>query len=437
MALLYVGFVDFVNELGFGAAIVQRSDLNAEDLDSLFWFGFGTSACLYLLTLVVAPAVAGLFNQPDLVPLLRFLGLSLLLTGLRTVPWNLLTRAVDFKRRSLAELLGNVAGAVVTLSLAASGFGVWALAVGTLVPNVVMTAQVFRETRWWPGSRMTFRGIRRNLSFSAAVAASRGVWYLHESSDKFVVGKFLGDHALGLYTLAARLSADLPGRLTQIINQVAFPAYARLQGDPERLARYFLISVRLTSTAVFPVSLGLFLVADDLLPVVLTAKWAGMLVPLRIICLGAVIRTIHSLAAPAVLAKGYSAMNLRYNLACLLILPPSYWVGSRFGLTGVSLVWVTVFPCLAGYWLARARGIIGYRWIELARALGPAVSASAVMVTAVLGLKSLLGGATTTARLVGCVGFGAVLYLAITVGLQRGFHANLLRLLRREAPPAA
>src|SRR5437867_7396241 len=74
MALMYVGVVDFLNDLGFGAVIVQKKELAAEDLDTLFWFSNAVGVLCAVVTFFGAPLVASFFKQPALVPLLRFMG---------------------------------------------------------------------------------------------------------------------------------------------------------------------------------------------------------------------------------------------------------------------------------------------------------------------------------------------------------------------------
>lgn len=383
MALLVIGLVDFINELGFGAAIVQRKEIEAEDLNTLFWFGLGTSLLLYGLTMVASPWIAQFFNQPKLTALLRLMGVYFLITALRSVPWNMLTREVDFKRRSIAEMIGNLAGAIVTVVLAYNGWGVWALAWGMLTPNTVMTMQVFAQTGWRPQWRFNRACLKRHLGFSLNVVGSRVAWYLQDNSATFIIGKFLGDQALGFYTLATRIGMELSGRVLSIINQVAFPLYSRLQDDPHRLKGCFLNSMQLVSAVLFPISAGLFLVADDLLPLLLTSKWSPMILPVKILCWAGLLKTIETLGWPAVLAKGKAGVVMKFNVACVVILPLSFWIGTHWGLSAVCYVWLTVFPLLVAYWLIITKPIIGFSWGEFANTLRPSALSMIAMLTVV------------------------------------------------------
>jgi O-antigen/teichoic acid export membrane protein len=437
MALVYLGLVDFLNELGFGAAIVQRSDLDHRDLDTLFWFGLASGVTLYLATVAFAPAVGGFFGQPRVAELLVFLGLSLVLTGLRTVPWNLLTRAVDFRRRSVVEVTANLAGSLVTIGLALQGFGVWALALGYLLPQLVMTLGAFVQTGWRPRGRPRLASLRRHVAYSAGVAGTRFAWYLNEAADRLIVGRMLGERALGVYTLAIRIGAEMPARLVQVLNQVAFPAYSRLQDDPARASRYFLTSVRLVALVLFPTSLGLAVVAPELVPLLLTDRWSDLVQPLQLVSVGALLRTLQSLAGPLVLARGHSWLALRFNLLCLAVLVPAYVVGARAGLVGVCLAWVTAYPLLTLRWVFETRPIIGYSWRELWEALRAAVLGSGFMLGALAGARVALHSVGPLPRLAGCIGAGALAYVMALHLVEPGLPRELRRKLRPSGAASA
>ena len=107
-AVLVTGLIDLINELGLGAAIVQRRDLTDEALETVFWFSMACSVVVYGFVWLVAPWIAAFFGQPQLVPVLRVITLTFPIGSLRIIPWNLLTKRVDFKHRSLAEVAGEI-----------------------------------------------------------------------------------------------------------------------------------------------------------------------------------------------------------------------------------------------------------------------------------------------------------------------------------------
>jgi len=429
MALVYTGLVEFLNELGLGAAIVQKKEIRDEDLDTLFWFGLGISAAIYGLTILVAPLIGAFFAQPQLAAILRVLGLMFLITNVRLVPWNLLTRAMDFKRRSLAETSGNLIGVILTLVLAYRGLGVWSLVIGMLTRETLVAVLVYHQTGWLPRARFTSLSLRQTLTFSLNLSGARVAWYIYDNSDRLLVGKFLGDQVLGYYTMAIRLTTELASRVLAIINQVAFPLYSRLQDDLERLKRYFLISIQMTCIVIFPLLAGLSLVSGDLVPLLFKEKWTPMVPAVNILSWAAMVIMIHSLAAPIVLARGQPSLLLRFNLLSLAILPAAFFVATKYGLTGVCLVWLLVFPLLALLWFSWAKKCIGFRWVEVWHAARPG-SISTMAMTAVLILceMTVLRPADPLLRMaieiaLGVVAYAGCLFVFFPQPLRQMHHA--------------
>jgi O-antigen/teichoic acid export membrane protein len=378
-AALIAGFTDLVAELGLGAAIVQRRDLDETDLETVFWLSLGLAGVVYGAAWLSAPAVAGFFSQPQLIDVLRVSMLTFLISSLRVISWSLLTKHVDFKRRSIAETIGTIAGSVTTLALAWAGRGVWALVFGQIVRQSVLTLACMLLRPWRPRGRFSRAGAGRVLGFGARTSGGRVAWYLYSNADYLVVGKLLGQQALGFYTLVFEFAMLPADRISSVVNQVAFPVYAQLQDRPEPFKRYFLTTMTLISIVTCPIMLGLWSVADIAVPALLTPTWQPIVGPLQIMCVLGMVMSISSLIAPAVNAKGRPGLVLRFNLICLAVMPAGFVVGSRYGLAGVCWAWVILFPAVAAIWFRMTRPLIGYTWGELAAALLPAAAAAASM----------------------------------------------------------
>lgn len=413
MALLYIGLIEFLNEMGLGTAIVQCKDITTEQLHSLFWFSNAVGLFFFGLTLTLAPLVAKFFNQPLLTHLLWLVGLIHVITSLQQVPWNLLTRDVDFKRRAVSETSGSLIAGVITVVLAWQGWGVWALAWGLLSRNIITMLMAFLQTGWRPEFMFNWVTLKPLLRFSMTVITGRAVYYAHSNSPVLIIGKWLGDQALGYYTLSVRLTTEISERVLAVINQVSFPVYSRIQDQSERLKQSYLTSVEVVCACVFPLLGGLILVADDAIPLLLGSKWVPMIGPFKFLAVSGWFGTLFSLSGPAALAKSGPRPSLRINLLLLAVLPASFLLGAKQGLVGLCWVWVTVYPALVMFWISRHKRLIGYQWSEFWNALRPAVAGTVVMMMAVVGIRvSFLSGAGLLSSLVVTVVLGTLVYAA-------------------------
>ena len=420
-AMLVTDLPEMIAELGLGAAIIQKRDLDDAELETLFWLSMASAVGMYAIVWLAAPAISVFFNQSQLTAVLRVSMVAFVISSARIVSWNLLTKRIDFKRRSLAEGAATISASLVTLAAAYRGWGAWALVAGLIVRHAGMTIACYWMLPWWPRGRFRREAVRKVLGFSARASGGRIAWYFASNADFLIVGKLLGQEALGLYSMVFQLATLPADRITTVIQQVTYPVYARLQDQPDSFKRFFLKTVTLLTIVSFPLMMGLLAVADVAVPALLKEKWQAMVVPLQIMCGMGMVLSVTALVAPAVLAKGQPGLNLRYYLFCLVVLPPGFLVGSYFGLAGVCWAWMLLFPCIALWWFRRARTPIGYGWAELISALTPAVVSTVVMGMAVLVARFATGSISVPLwRLVILIAVGLAGYgLALTVGFRR------------------
>lgn len=431
MALLYIGLVEFLNEMGLGRAIINKKDLSNEQLYSLFWFTNGVGLFFLGVTYLIAPLIAMFFNQPLLTHLLWFIGLIHVISSMQQIPWNLLTRDIDFKRRSISEATSNFLSGMLTIVLAFKGWGVWSLAWGFLTRNVLTMIMVFFQTGWRPKCVFDWGAVKPLLGFSVNVMGGQLLWYANGHSPLLVIGKILGDHALGYYTLAVRLTTDLSDRVMAVVNQVSFPVYSKMQDQGDRLKLSLLASLELVCACIFPFLGGLILVADDIIPLLLGPNWVPMIVPFKILAASGLFSTLDSLLGPPVLAKGGPLPFMHMSVLYLAVLPACYVVGAQFGLERVCLVSVSIYPVLVLVWLLRARDIIDFKWSELWRAVSPAVLGVCIMLPVIAVIKiELLSDWPPVLRLIVTVLLGFLVYGSIFMMTLSRPIGDLIRSIR-------
>src|SRR5262245_3239589 len=206
MASVFIGVIDLINEVGIEAAIVQKEDLDDEDLHSIFWVSIFSGLCLYILVFFLAPTLAALVNNGELTNVLRTLALTFIIGSFRCIPLSLITKKLEFDTRSIAESFSVITGGVASIILALVGDGVWSLVFVALCLNLVLTVSVFYFAHLTPKPICSLAKIKRILNFSISVVGSSVLWYFYSNFDSFIIGKLLGDKLLGYYSVALTLS---------------------------------------------------------------------------------------------------------------------------------------------------------------------------------------------------------------------------------------
>ena len=276
------------------------------------------------------------------------------------------------------------------------------------------------------------------MTFSSDILVGRLAWYAYSNADFLVAGRILGRAALGLYELGWML-ANIPiDRITALVTQVTPSVFSAVQRDHAALRRYLLGISEGLALITFPASLGIALVAPDLVLLTLGDKWHGAIAPLQLLALSTAFRAVTPLLPQVLNAVGETRLAMRYGVVCALVLPPGfYFLGKQWGTVGIALVWVCVFPILVLPAYRRVLETIELPIREYLRALWPAASASLLMAAAVLAVKLTAGAHMSRGVSFGAqVVAGAVVYTLTCLTLHGERVASFLRALRAmRAPP--
>lgn len=442
MATVFVAFLAMLSELGLGAAVVQRAEIADADLRGVFGAVLAMNAGLALALVLGAPAIGAFYGEPKVVPVLRVLAAGFLVNAFAVIPDAILQRRMEFRARSLTDLASTVAGSLVTLGLALAGFGVWALVAGSLATNLLKTIaiNVLARTLRWPSFGV--RNIRTLLSFGGTLTAVQFLWFFFTQIDMVIAGRWLGNELAGFYAVAAHL-ASLPNqRIAGIVNQVAFPMFARIQHDVDAVGRHVLYGVRILCIAVFPMLWGIAVVAPELVAAVFGAKWEPAVLPLQVLGLVMPLRMINNFVPNAVQGMGRADVILRNAAVASVVAPVAFLVGASYGLTGLCLAWVAWVPIVFLYGMSNMLPVLGLGFRRLARAMFPSLGAAAVMCVAVVATRAAMPEAwIAAARLAILVGAGVLSYAAATALLNRAGMIEAWQLARsvakREPRPAA
>lgn len=431
MAMVYIGFVQLVNEFGLSAAVVQRQDLTDDQIAKLGGLSILLGAVICALSISLSPLIARFFDQRALTAVVIVLSTTFLTSAFQVLPRSLLTRELRFRELAALEGMEALAGTVLTLTLAILGMGYWALVVGAVAGRITSTifALLWRHHRLsWPFPLTT---IGNSVAFGSHVAASAIAWYIFRSADMTIVGKRLGEVALGTYTLGWTLASLPVDRVSALVARATPAIFARVQNEPASLRRYVVILTEALAFVAMPMAVGLAVVADDAVLVVLGENWREAIVPLRLLALAAVFRSTIPILNQVLVATGQARRSMQGTIGVALILPALFFVASYWGTPGVALVWVVAFP-LVSYplYMRHALKACELPLAGYVKALWPALSGVVVMAAVVLLVRQQLPPAKPLIRLVVQIVAGASSYGAVIFALHRRRVETLLSTVR-------
>ncbi|MDQ3185264.1 MAG: lipopolysaccharide biosynthesis protein, partial [Pseudomonadota bacterium] len=431
MSTVFVLFLGTFSEFGLSAAVIQKADVDEPLLRKVFGATLVIHFLLAALLMLAAPLIASFYAEPRVVLVIRVLSLQIILAAFEVIPNAQLQRRMEFRNRSLLDLSGAIIGSVTTLTMALAGQGVWALVVGALVGQTWRTIGMnwLAPFLHWP--EFSVRGMRSLLRFGGQVTASQVLWVFFTQVDIVICGKWLGKEALGFYSVAMHL-ASLPNqRVLGIINQVAFPAFSRMQNDVRKVGENVLLGIRILSFFAFPLMWGISSIAHEIVQVILGAKWTPSAIPLQVLGLIMPLRMITNFVPAAIQGMGRSDILLRNAIWASVILPLAFLIGVNWGLLGISLAWLVASPLMFLQSMWRVLPALGLRMSQLFKAMMPAAGAGFIMYIAVTAMRyTFMDGQGGVLRLCVMVAVGALAYCVVSFGLNRKGTHEVLDMLR-------
>lgn len=342
MVTAFSMLAEIVRSMGMGAAIIQQQETSNDLYNTAFCFNLIIGIAVFAVFFFAAPLMALFYKQPLLTDLVRVFSVVYLIGSLNIVQEALMQKALAFKRLFFMDLLSVLVSGGIAIWLSFSGYGVWSLVIQYVSMITVSTIVLWYTSTWKPRLRFN-RGIFRNLrKYSMNLFAHDVIYFLGRDTDKFVIGKYMGAAALGIYYRAYLLMLLPVNQINTIISKVMFPVFSRMQGDLPAMREAYLKATRMIAFVSFPALSLLFVLADPLILLLLGPKWGEVAFFLRIFCIYGMVESISTTMYWIYKATGKTERMLRWGIISTIVIIVTIIVSIRWGTTGVAIGYTLV-----------------------------------------------------------------------------------------------
>jgi O-antigen/teichoic acid export membrane protein len=433
----FILFLSIITDFGIGTTLLARRELQGRTIAQLNAVAVIMGVSAFGLTVLLAPALAAFYREPQLTRVVVVLGLSFVCTSVAIVPTAMLQRALRYRALAVLDFARALGTTVTVVVLATLKFGYWALVAGNLIGALLfatiatsLAPQSFAFPNW--------NALRSPLAHGSYLLANSLAYAVYANSDFAIVGKVLGVTAAGYYGLAWTL-ATLPGeKITNVVQSVLRPLFAAMQSDQATLRRYFLLTSQLLAAVLTPMFIGFSLVASDAVPLFLGAKWAPAVPAVQLLCLFAVGQNLAVVYSNVLLKRTEAKKMALFAAALAGVLPPTFWfAASHFGFLAIPVAWCVLQPLIMLYPLRLATRLLDVRLRDYVAGLVPIAVATAIMAAAVWMVGDVLRATQALPRIVGEVLAGIVTYVAVWYVLFPARRDILVGLLRRRKVTAS
>lgn len=349
MINIFISIANTTAIAGFGQAIIQSKEIKKEDYNTAFTFNLLVGGILYLVLFFVAPLIAAFFREPLLVNIVRVLALVLIINGFFIVQHSVLVRNMHFKRLSFISITSLGTSAILSVVLAANGWGVWTLVTNTLVASLLQTVLMYHSTEIKTKLYISKESFIKLFSFGGFMYLSTLLEVIQTNVLNLILGKKFSPHILGYYTQAEKLQNVPSSTLSAIVNQVTFPMFSKMQHNLPSIKEAFLSNIYflgMLSTSL----MGFFaIIAPALIILLFSDKWEVSVYIFQILCIIGIFSPLNSASTNVIksLGKGKLFFYLQLwksigGIIILLIVSIQGFYPLLYSLCGINVLFYIV-----------------------------------------------------------------------------------------------
>lgn len=303
--LVFQAFASLFVDSGFSSALIQRKAPTRLDYSTVLWFNLVVAALLYVILFFCAPLIADIFGgDRRLIPLSRVMFLTFILNASAIVQTNILMKKMDVRMVAVSNSAGLMAGSVVGIWLAVTGWGAWAMVWQSITIAAVKSAILWTTGRWTPLWRFSFSVLKGFFAVGSGVMFSSFLNTVFQNVSAFFIGLKVGLVPLGYFGQADKWSKMGVMSLSQVLTASFLPLLSQVQDDDERYRRMCGKTHRFTAYLLFPAMGLLIVMAEPIFHTLFKTKWDPSIPLFRILLVQGVFMVLMLLYRNFILGLG-------------------------------------------------------------------------------------------------------------------------------------
>lgn len=418
---------------GFSYALIREKEISDLDKSTTFIFNLGTAIFFYIVLFFAAPAIAGFFKQDILVPIIRVMGLNLIISSAGIIQLTILTQRIDFKTQAKVRFGAVIVSGAIAIGMALYGFGVWSLVARIGIMELISVVLLWLVNPWKISLRFSVQSFKKLFGFGSKLLAEALIDKFFRHIVQVLIGRFFSLGILGFYTHANNFVNMAANTFQQSIQRVTYPVLAKLQDDRVKLKEAYRQIIVMSSFIIIPIMVMMGVLAKPILLTLTGNQWLDAVPYLQLLCLAGATYHINSVNLDLLLVIGRVDLSLRLEVIKKVITLVAISIGGLwFGVFGlvVGQVASNYIALMINTWYTDK--YLGYPLVAQLKDVLPSLVFSGFMGLIVVLMQRYITAEDITYLFAGTA-FGVVFYL----GGHYLAHTEEMRLLRMVFIPKA
>lgn len=309
-----VGVGEIARDFGLTNATIQATSLSPSERNNLFWINALLGTIIACIFWSLATPIGVVFDNESLVNVTKMLSIGLFLNGLATQPRADLIRSIRLRPVAIIDIIGVTVGLVISVAMAAKGYGYWAIVGMQLGRAVTTTLGAMVATRFVPVLPDRRVSVRHFAYFGIQLFGAQLVTYISRNFDRLLIGHSIGPQSLGYYSRGYDYAFMPTSRLAAPLGSVVIPTLSRLRDDETRYNSYLVRIMKAFMLGTSFLYAGAIVFADIIIRMVLGPGWEGAITPFRILCVAGLADTASWVIYWVFVTKQIPGSLLRFYL---------------------------------------------------------------------------------------------------------------------------
>lgn len=333
MATIFSSISNTLIDGGFGDSLIRNSDSSDSDYNTVFTFNLIISIFLFILFIIFADLIAKFYNEPRVGIIIRVSSLSLLIGAFSLVQITLIRKHVDFRKLAKITFLNSIISGSLSIILAFSGYGFWAILIPGLVSNFLTAILLNFYSSWTPKLNFSYTIFQSHFKFGYKIMLGSLMYMINQNIYIAFLGRFYSAIDLGYFYRADNIQKLPASNLDNIIRHVTYSLFAKIQQQSEDLIYKYSVILRFTAMLNSFVLLGFAANAYLIILVLFGEKWTPSVEYLQILCFSGVLFPLISININILNVKGRSDLTLKLTiirfLLSLIVMTFGYYFGIK------------------------------------------------------------------------------------------------------------
>lgn len=338
---VFVNLANVIIDGGLNTALIQKKDTDSLDYSTIFFSSILLSIVLYALLYVTSPWIAEFYDIPELVDMIRILGVILVFEAVNSIQRAYVSKMMLFRKLFYSSFFALLVSGSLGIYMALNDYGVWALISQQMTCVLVTIIIMWFTIKWRPILAFSFERFKKLFDYGWKIFGLNFITTLYLNIRSLIIGKFYSPADLAFFERGHTLSSMVVQNINTSLQTILFPVLSNSQNDKVRIKSLVRRSTGMTCLLIFPALIGLISIAKPLVLLILTEKWLPAVAYIQIYSIAYMLFPVQVANMEAIKAMGYSGISLKLEIIKKVIETTILIISVFMGV--IAIAWGVVF----------------------------------------------------------------------------------------------